>query len=245
MKTNSPLAARVDFEERRLSPGGLLLTERALEVCNLPSGARIADVGCGAGAAVEWLSLSGDYDPVGIDQAEAPPAEGLPRLAPGRLLRGRAESLPFRNNCFDALFCECVLSLVEKRPVALREFSRVVKKGGFLTISDLFVREGDAETACREDWTGGQLRKEDLLALVAKLGFATLLWEEHDRLLREFVARRILEEGSFPAPRACRDGFKEKKGAHGRIGYFLLVARKERAAAFHGESRGEGDAWTR
>jgi arsenite methyltransferase len=38
-----------------IRPGGLALTERAMALCALPAGARVLDVGCGAGATVEYL----------------------------------------------------------------------------------------------------------------------------------------------------------------------------------------------
>ena len=38
-----------------LRPGGLALTARAAKYCSFRTGAQVADVGCGAGASVEFL----------------------------------------------------------------------------------------------------------------------------------------------------------------------------------------------
>ena len=38
-----------------MRPGGLMLTDRALEFCALPIGSRVLDVGCGPAASIEHL----------------------------------------------------------------------------------------------------------------------------------------------------------------------------------------------
>ena len=40
-------------------------------------------------------------------------------------------------------------------------------------------------------------QRRDLLGLLTRLGFSLLLWEEHERLLKEFVARMILAGEAF------------------------------------------------
>jgi hypothetical protein len=42
-----------------IKPGGPNLTERALEICSLPPGSRVADIGCGASETLEHLEQSG------------------------------------------------------------------------------------------------------------------------------------------------------------------------------------------
>lgn len=210
-----------------IRPGGPLLTERALEVCSLPAGSRIADIGCGAGGTLQHLERAGAYRLVGLDYSKTLLGEAVPRLGPGRLVQGRAEILPFRSDFFDALFCECVLSILDDRRKALREFARVVKAGGFLIVSDLF-RRGYPSQGVPEGKTGHLLTRkliarDHIVGLLKRLGFSLLLWEEHDRLLRELAVRMILAGESLPDPWGC---MKEKKSDHAEISYFLLVARK-------------------
>jgi arsenite methyltransferase len=231
-----------------IRPGGPVLTERALEVCSLSPGSCIADIGCGAGGTLEHLERTGVYRPVGLDYSETLLGEAVPRLVSGRLVRGRAETLPFKNGLFDALFCECVLSILYDRITALREFARVLKEGGFLIVSDVFDRGGPGQGRLKGESQGrraeGLLAKEDLLSLLTRLGFSLLLWEEHERLLKEFVARMILAGVRLPDQWACRQGQEGKKTDRAGISYFLLVARKPAATFQSVRNKGDGTSWT-
>jgi SAM-dependent methyltransferase len=231
-----------------IRPGGPVLTERALEICSLPSGSRVADIGCGAGGTLEHLERNGVYRSVGLDCSEMLLGESFPRLASGRRVRGLAETLPFKKGSFDALFCECVLSILGDGITALREFARVLKEGGFLIVSDVFGRggpgQGRLEGKPQGFRTKGLLAKEDLLGLLEKLGFSLLLWEEHQRLLREFAARMILAGVRLPDLWGCRQGQEKKKTDPSGISYFLLVARKPEAGTQSITSKGDGTSWT-
>ncbi len=204
-----------------IRPGGTALTSRALDACGLAPGARVADIGCGAGGTLEHLERAGVFRPVGLDCSETLLREAVPRLAQGRLVGGLAEALPFKSGSFDALFCECVLSVVDERAAALGEFARVLKKGAFLIISDVFAPGGPGRPHPGQQGQPGPdglLSRDDLLGLLAGCGFSLLLWEEHKRRLKQFAARIILAGACLPAQWRCAKG----------ISYFLLVARKRR-----------------
>jgi arsenite methyltransferase len=217
-----------------IRPGGPVLTERALDICSLPPGSYVADIGCGAGGTLEYLEQTGIYRSVGLDCSETLLAEATPKLVSGRLVQGRAETLPFKKGSFDALFCECVLSILKERATALHEFAWVLKQGGFLILSDVFNRvapgQGQTEASSQGLQAQGLLAKEDLLGLLTGLGFSLLQWEEHESFLKEFVVRMILAGVRLPEPWACRKGQEVKKTDRARISYFLLVARKGGAA---------------
>jgi len=213
-----------------LRPGGTLLTDKALEICKLPSGSRIADIGCGAGGTLEHLERAGDYRLVGVDCSGPLLGKAASRLRSGRLIQGRAEALPFKKDSFDALFCECVISILDDRLTALREFARVLKDDGFLILSDVFGKEGPCQGRLEGDSQGfsdkGLLAKDNLVALLSRLGFSLMLWEEHDRLLKEFVVGLILAGERLPDPWGCGPGQEGKKKDRSSVSYFLLVARK-------------------
>jgi SAM-dependent methyltransferase len=157
--------------------------------------------------------------------------EATSLLAAGqRLVRGLTETLPFKKNSFDALFCECVLSIITERLTALHEFARVLKQEGLLIVSDVFYQDnpkrGQQETESQGFQTKRFLTKKDLLGALARLGFSLLLWEEHQRLLQEFVARLILAGERLPDLWTYRQGWEGKRPDCPQISYFLLVARK-------------------
>jgi arsenite methyltransferase len=231
-----------------IRPGGEALTQRALEICSLHPGSRVADIGCGAGGTIEHLERTGVYRTVGLDYSVALLGEVVPPLGQGRIVRGRAEILPFKKGSFDALFCECVLSILTDRLAALREFVRVLKEEGFLIVSDVFSQgglgRGQPEAKPQGLPAKGLFAKEDLLRLLESLGFSLLLWEEHERLLKEFVARMILAGERLPDAWRCRQGQEGKKTGRAGISYFLLVARKT-GAAFHSfKIKGNSTSWT-
>jgi arsenite methyltransferase len=211
-------------------PGEILLTERALSFCNLPRGSFVADVGCGAGGSLRHIETAGLYRFAGLDPSQKLLEEAFPRLDPGHLVRAAAEWSPFRNGSCDALLCECVLSVVSDRMAALREFSRTIKDGGFLIMSDVF-RENDptkdTEPPSQNDrLASGLMLKDDLHGALERGGFTILLWEEHKRLLKEFLARMILSD-ACPGSEWLMLQDKGAAGSAGRTSYFLLVARKK------------------
>jgi SAM-dependent methyltransferase len=159
-----------------------------------------------------------------------------------------AETLPFKKGSLDALFCECVLSVLSDKTTALLEFVRVLRAGGFLILSDVF-RQGDLDrvqpgTKLQDLHARGLFAKEDLLGFLTRLGFALLLWEEHKKLLKEFVARMILAGVRLPDPWGCWHGQDKNMTGRPRISYFLLVARKPEAACKSVKNNGYGEPWT-
>ena len=202
-----------------IRPGGLALTDRALDFCRFPAGARLLDVGCGAGATVEHLRSRHGFDASGVDLSRVLLAEGLGRNPALALAEGAAEALPFAAETRDGVLCECVLSLLQEPQVALAEFRRVLRPGGYLILSDLYSR--DATTGIAAQGCGrGELTRGELAGLLSENGFATLMWEDHTHLLRELAARLILTSGSLEGL-GCTT-----TRAGQRPGYYLLVARK-------------------
>jgi len=167
---------------------------------------------------------------VGLDPSERLLEDARTRLESTQLVRGWAETLPFKDLLFDALFCECVLSILEDSTRALLEWARVLRQGGFLILSDVFTKNGRAMASPEPHSprlpAKGPLVREDLLRLLERLGFAVLLWEEHENLLKEFAARMILAGLRLPDSWCFGQEWKTRKGDGMKLSYFLLVGRK-------------------
>ncbi|EPR41253.1 Methyltransferase type 11 [Desulfovibrio sp. X2] len=243
-----PLFARPDFQQAAgdaLRPGGTALTTRGLELCagmgDLPAGARVADVGCGRGASLALLAGRG-LSPVGLDLS--PELLGHAREhACGRtsgqtaipLLRASALSLPLAAHSCAAVLCECVLSLLGEPGRALDEFSRVLAPGGFLILTDLYLRaRPEAGTRRAAGCAAGAAPQEEILQRLGAAGFTVRLFEDHSRLLAE-LAGRLLFAGLSLADLAPSLGTGRTDGqcgcAAGRPGYFLCIAVSHAAAA--------------
>lgn len=211
-----------DITGAAIRPGGLALTERAIDFCCLSTGARILDVGCGAGASVEYLTDRG-FVASGVDISRTLLAEGLDRNPALQLTEACAEALPFAEETQDCILCECVLSLLKEPLQALAEFARVLRPGGHLILSDMYVR-GAGMPSSPDCGLGGPVTRGEIGAWLSESGFATLLWEDHTSLVREMAARFVLAGGSA-------EGFScatEVGGAVVLPGYYLLVGAKNR-----------------
>ncbi len=211
-----------------LRPGGTELTDRALSCCGLNARSRLLDVGCGVGATVEHLRSRHGHDAAGIDISAELIAEGKRRNPGLPLSEGNADDLPVGDEELDGIFCECVLSLLDKPRHVLGEFRRTLRPEAFLVLSDLYLR-GTAKETRLNGFPEGRLSpaamtQETLETLLYESGFSLCLWEDHTRCLQELAARLMLAHGSLDG--FC--GLPQSAGCSGeRPGYYLAVARKK------------------
>lgn len=245
-----------------LRPGGVALTWRGLELARQltmwPHNARVLDLGCGPGETVALLR-EGGMAAVGLDISASLLAEALARNGRMPLIRAcagadehpsahHAPGLPLRTASLDGVFCECVLSVLPQRQGVLAELARVLRPGGVLVWTDLYVRPGRAADVWRgpdgcpvgsEEGRadGGESRNSGpqpgvlscragamprayMEAMLRRAGFTVLAFEDHSRLLAE-LAGRLLFAGADPAELfGCG-------GGGGRPGYALLLARRD------------------
>ena len=118
-------------------PGGTEHTRCMLELAELPKGARVLDMGAGAGETLALLRQEG-YKARGID------------LEPrdGAVEQGDFLHTSFPDGCMDAVLSQCAFFLSGNQPGALREAYRLLRPGGTLLLSDVFF--ADPRTLLRE-----------------------------------------------------------------------------------------------
>jgi ubiquinone/menaquinone biosynthesis C-methylase UbiE len=100
-------------------------------------GKRVLDVACGTGvlacAAAERVGISGSV--TGLDASAEMLAVARRKVTPVQWVEGRAESLPFDNDHFDAVVSQFGLMFFERPADALREMMRVLRPGGRLAVA--------------------------------------------------------------------------------------------------------------
>ena len=214
-----------------LRPGGLALTGALVQECGLSPGQRVLDVGCGVGSSASFLAHNHGLEVTGLDECPEFIDEARGRHRGVVWMLGDASSLPFPDGSFDAVLCECVLSLMDDPAVVLGEIRRVLRQGGQLALSDMYLRNPDALALGPRPAQGcclcGALPLDDLTALVEGAGLHVQLCEDRSQTLGSLVASLIFAYGS--AEHLWDSAFRGEHGSSRwlttvRPGYLILVA---------------------
>ena len=125
-------------------PGGTGLTARLVRGLHLPPKSRVLDVACGIGTTARLLARDFGLSVVGLDASavNVTKAEGLLRGETATFVTADAARLPFPDDSFDAVVCECAVSTFADQPRVVAEFARVLRPGGVVGVTDMVV-EGE------------------------------------------------------------------------------------------------------
>ena len=125
-------------------PGGADLSARLVRGLHLPPKSRVLDVACGIGTTARLMAREFGLDVVGLDASAAnvAKAESLLRGEMAAFVTGDAAALPFPDDSFDAVVCECAVSTFADQARVVAEFARVLKPGGVVGITDMVI-EGE------------------------------------------------------------------------------------------------------
>ncbi len=214
-----------------LRPGGLALTDRLISLAGLDRGSWIADLACGSGASVLHVRQQHGMHVCGVDVSM-----DLLQKTPGLpLFLGNAMNLPLRSRSMDAVLCECAFCLMPDPQALLTEVNRVLRPGGALLLSDVYVRTPPARlrpkptlgpTCCVD---GARVR-EELEALFHEHALPLDVWEDHTPMLTQLAAELVFAHGSLqafwetflPPNRACAVSCQGKSL---KLGYYIAIAR--------------------
>jgi ubiquinone/menaquinone biosynthesis C-methylase UbiE len=213
-----------------LRPSGATLTRRILDLAAPEPHHLILDAGCGPGASLKLLREEGFGRVLGLDCDRTFLTEAA--TAGQELVQADISRLPIADQTVALILCECVWNLTERRQT-LAEFHRILRPGGILAITDIYVRaphSGDnlwPIPCCFK----GATDLPTVQTLFFEQGFSIDLLEDHSRLLRETAARFVFAHGSLHgfwlavtgderlADQACR-------ASTTKPGLFLLLAKR-------------------
>ncbi|MFT5433267.1 MAG: arsenite methyltransferase, partial [Myxococcota bacterium] len=221
-------------------PGGVRLTHQLAESLDLADGASLLDVACGTGASLKAIGAKQTIGAFGIDLSPPEESSDIDFRA------GDVHEIPFEDERFDALLCECALSTFGDQPLALSEMFRVLKPGGVVGISDV-LRDGPLDENLSE-WVHygaclGHARTLDGYAdLVRSAGFEVAQvvdceWAAKDLLqtIKKRLVGAAMAEAAGQLPQGVTINIKagrdavvraQKAVTDGRVGYGFLIARR-------------------
>jgi len=220
---------------KTIRPGGFYLTEKAVFLCRLKKGTKVLDVGCGTGATAEYLKNSHGLKTFGLDLSSSLLHQGKQRDPGLTLIRGNAVELPLSDSTFQALFCECVLSLTPDPVGVLKEFHRVLIPGGFLLLTDLYQRvrhiQQKSNSSAVNCCLNGTVGKDQIQFMTDRAGFNIFLGEDHTPLLKALAGQMVFAYGSmekfwsfFYCGKECVN--LSQKNENTKPGYYFLAAKK-------------------
>jgi arsenite methyltransferase len=218
-----------------LRPGGTLLTDRTVELCNFKPDDRILDVGCGMGVTVNRLKNLYGFNVYGVDPSIKLMNLGMQKYGSIQIQQGCGEELPFKNSFFKGVLAECTMTLMDDYKKTINESHRVLEHGGYFTVSDVYARYPeyleDVKKYDIKSCMRGLFNIEELKEALISSGFEIICFEDWSDLLKELMVKIIFRYGSmsvFWETAACSScGDFQKKLTRCKPGYFFLIARKK------------------
>ena len=243
-----------------MHPGGLALTNRLAKLLELQPGDWVVDLASSRGTSAMAVSRVFKCNVVGVEfgRGAVAEAQAAARSSPGGTnshhVQGDAERPPLRSGIFDAVFCECSMSLFLDKTEAVNQVVGLLRPGGRFGMSDVTVEPNSLPDEL--DGTLGQM-----LCLTDALnvqGYVELLEESGLNLVHKVDASvegiKILDTmqaklGAFKvwqtmtgqqgqeaelmgrAPELLTELLTELRNliTQGKLGYWLFVAEKPAA----------------
>ena len=131
-------------------PGGISDTDQLLEMCEIDTGSKVLEMGCGAGfTSCRIAELYGSHVR-GIDRSQNMIASAKRRAKEKKVddlvdfNTGDVMNLEFDDGFFDVVIMESFLNILGEPELiqkALEEISRVVRQGGRVVVNEMFADE--------------------------------------------------------------------------------------------------------
>lgn len=144
---NGKALSKIDLKDLspidQLHTGGLPASIHLFKKIRFEPDERVLDAGCGIGGSSRLLAAEWKCRVTGIDLADRfieaaeflTQCTGLEKSV--KFHQGSVLDLPFEDQSFDAVLCQHILMNIEDKPKAIKEFYRVLKKGGRLILHEI------------------------------------------------------------------------------------------------------------
>ncbi len=178
-------------------PGGLKLTRQLAKQLLISRESRVLDVASGRGTTSLFLAEQYGCELVALDLAGQNLAITHKQARKNNLssqllaVQAGAEQLPFGDNTFDAIICECALCTFSQPQKVLAEIKRVLKPGGRLGLSDIVLNKPLPEDLnnllSRVFCISGARSVTEYSRLISSAGFSKSQYHRVDWAITEMV----------------------------------------------------------
>lgn len=183
----------------------------------------ILDIGCGWGTRLEFLKRQYPEAYIAGIDSDAENAEYAAKLLPACEIKcADAKNLPFDDESFDILLCECTFSLFDEPDVCLEEMLRVMRPGGRFILADLCIGDGKIHSAPDGETIKNIYSREVLESKVEEAGFILREYSDRKSDLADMAAQMIFD-GSFCS---CVGEKSTKMLMKLKVGYGLWIFEK-------------------
>jgi len=145
--------------------GGTRATDELVKSCSIKKDSYILEIGCGVGLTPVYLTKKYGCRIMAVDVSKGMIEKAKQRVKREKLedkIKFRladAQKLPFKDNAFDSVILESVMAFIPDKKKAIKEFIRVVKKGGYIGFTEVaWVRKPPADMEKKmNDFAGSKL----------------------------------------------------------------------------------------
>ena len=111
------------------------MREKVVEMANLSRDDLVLEIGCGTGFTTTGIvNVVGEKNVVALDLTPEQMNKAVKRLPNVKFVRGDAENLPFKDNCFDAAISAGSIEYWPNPLKGIKEMVRVTKSGGRVVV---------------------------------------------------------------------------------------------------------------
>ncbi|MCL6592978.1 MAG: class I SAM-dependent methyltransferase [Alicyclobacillus sp.] len=222
-------------------PGGLQSTHVWTTAIPWDPAMRVLEVGCGTGRTAVWLAEQWGCSVTGIDIRKKMVEQARRRAkqagVSAQFRVGRAEAIPFRAETFEVVYTESVNVFVDAA-LAVKEYMRVLKPGGWYADVEMFVR-----VPVDESWRASVRRVYGARWVPDLTGWKRLFLDAGFRSVQVLESRPVRPEAMLseaagdtawapatpPTPRilqVLRDNAEWMEQYASTLGYAVVICRK-------------------
>jgi len=192
----------------------------------------VLDAACGAGTTLRFLNGEG-FAAVGVDLSS-----NILKIKPGSpVIQANCGQVPLPSASQDAVLMECALSLSNEVEGALSEFGRLLRPGGWLVVTDIYIRELHDPRArnCLSDTSclSGVQTEAHIRGQMENAGFTIRAWQDQTPAFKQWLARMVFKLGSLDAfyrhLSSCEGSAQKLSNTLGsqiKLGYYWMAAQK-------------------